>query len=391
MNNIINIINKLLMPITNNEKIINFIINSQDTKLEITNLEDMEDLINKDFEILTGCKIYNKSNLLKEIDDNFNDNINNFSNLLNCIKKNILKNIIVEIDFNTIFRTNLDFSLIFTDNDVNILYKNKRINDITMLNDISKDLIETKKDYLPCINKLYIDTIIVIIKSFINKNLLVKYNCLNIPLPYWNLFEIKCKKCKEIIQNNDEYYTNIIRGKKYEINEEIKPLELQEVPKPIKLSHKNNIADDHYRMEVLSYLNDTEVINFLTNMEKLDKLENAGNKKSIEYINNYIDKITGYIHINNEILKLYYVYKIFNIILLFSYNNTNTISDTIKQFISKLLNNIPNELYIIKTAELKLYDILFELSNKIAQLITTPYNNINITPHYIQNNNIDSW
>jgi hypothetical protein len=85
-------------------------------------------------EDLTGYKLFNKSELCKQLIEIPNEN------LLLETKNLICKNVIMQIDFNTIFRSKLNFTFIFKDNIV-ILYKNKQV-DATNILDIKIDLIQ---------------------------------------------------------------------------------------------------------------------------------------------------------------------------------------------------------------------------------------------------------
>ena len=156
--------------------------------------ESVENLVLNYIEDATGCTIFNKSNMLLELktllDNQPNDLIKELSNIIN-------KNIIPQINFEKLFKSDLEFTFVFNQDEIVILYKNKKV-ELNSLNDIKKDLLENKSNYLPVITELFIENIGNIIEKLIKKDMSVKYYLINIPIPYWKLFEIKSLHFKEV-------------------------------------------------------------------------------------------------------------------------------------------------------------------------------------------------
>ena len=138
---------------------------------------------------------------------------------------------------------------------------------------------------------------------------------MDIPEPYWKLFEIKCKKANKYLDNSQDeykYLDKVISGKIYE--KEVAPavqIQQQDAEDPelklilmqiaefekkeLEKSSANNKLtpqekkeqDDHHKMEIMSYLNDNEVMVFL---DKLDKAEQA-EKDPAYNENSYVNKV----------------------------------------------------------------------------------------------------
>ena len=111
--------------------------------------EDIENLVLNLIEKSTGCTIFNKSNLLSEIKNNFE---NHQEDLLKIISNIINKNLIPQINFDSMFKLDLNFTLVFNQDEIIILYKNKKV-ELKSIIDIKKDLLENKSNYLPIITE----------------------------------------------------------------------------------------------------------------------------------------------------------------------------------------------------------------------------------------------
>jgi hypothetical protein len=284
------------MESNNAIQLINFITGkSAGTDVQL-NFEQVKTLIDM-IESKTGCKVYNKVKLLEELTEKVDQDA---TKIKDYTKEVITKNLVPEVSFNNLFKSNLDFTLVFNNDDVNILYKNKKV-ELKDLVSIKEDLLENKLKHLPEITELFVDNVIKVIGKFMNKDPSVKYHCVNIPEPYWKLFEIKCKKANKQFDNNQEEYKHldkVITGKIYE--KEIPPavqIQQQDTEDP-ELKHilmqiaefekkeqektvsnqkitpqQKKDLDDQHKMEIMSYLNDEEVMIFLSKLEQSDQLE----------------------------------------------------------------------------------------------------------------------
>lgn len=286
-------------------------------------------------ELKTRMKLYNIDNLLNEI------NIDKSHQTIEMISKIIRKNMVYETDFKDIFKSNLELSLIFIQNKPIILYKNKKIvcvGDNTTLLDIENVISELKKsDRLPEISELYIDNIMRILNKFINMDLSVKYYCTNIPIPIWHLFMHCCKSVPQQLDNYN-YINDIVSGKLYK--KDINPIIYDDI--------KEDIVDEkdlQYRMEIMVYLDDTDVTLFLDIINTLD------NDPPINCITSYLTKLLDYINKSkNQLFRIYFINKILKYVM------------TIEQFlikhhhlrnvIDKKINELYDSLYIIQSAEL---------------------------------------
>lgn len=389
---------------SNYEQLTRIIVNLTNDVNNQINLDIILQVIDK-IEELTGCKLFNKDYLTNELVELSHDN------LLNEAKKIIMKNLIPQVDFNTLFKSNLDFIIIFKDDDINILYKNKCIND-NNLSEIKSDLLKNKLNNLPPITELYVNNILDVITKFINKDVSVKYYCTNIPAPYWKLFEIKCKKL--ILNDNATNISDkcnelekIISGKYYKpdkiqvINqtqddEELKAVLMQieeyenkdkKINTVILSDQDKKILDDIYRMEVMSYLDDNDIMLFLNTLEIIDTFDKAPLYQDIPYINKYIKTlIEATSNISNKIAKFYYVYKLYNFINIVPEFISN--HDNLRNSVVSKINEFNDELYIIQTAGIKLYDELLSVINKTKEMITNieKIKNPNYVPIWKDNN-----
>jgi hypothetical protein len=334
--------------------------------------EDIENLVLNFIEKSTGCTIFNKSNLLSEIKNNFE---NHQEDLLKIISNIINKNLIPQINFDSMFKLDLNFTLVFNQDEIIILYKNKKV-ELKSIIDIKKDLLENKSNYLPIITELFINNIGNIIEKLIKKDLTVKYHLIDIPTPYWKLFEIKSKRInKKIIF--DQNLEDIISGKNYllKINEDSEPddelkavlMQIEEYEK--NASNNNNLTDVQkqeqdilYRMEVMSYLNDDEMNYFLETLEHIDDQEkniDLTNNKSITLL--FGEMLNVVTNTSNKMIKYYGVYRLFTFLL----KNENFL----------LINDIFRKIAYKKAIELLTYDIVIiqstglEISKELTDVL----------------------
>jgi hypothetical protein len=286
-------------------------------------------------ELKTRMKLYNIDNLLNEI------NIDKSHQTIEMISKIIRKNMVYETDLKDIFKSNLELSLIFIQNKPIILYKNKKIvcvRDNTTLLDIENVISELKKsDRLPEISELYIDNIMRILNKFINMDLSVKYYCTNIPIPIWHLFMHCCKSVPQQLDNYN-YINDIVSGKLYK--KDINPIIYDDI--------KEDIVDEkdlQYRMEIMVYLDDTDVTLFLDIINTLD------NDPPINCITSYLTKLLDYINKSkNQLFRIYFINKILKYVMtieqfLIKHHNLRNVID-------KKINELYDSLYIIQSAEL---------------------------------------
>lgn len=305
--------------------ITNYLLNNTNICPEI-NIDQATEYINATFEVHTGCKLYNKNDIINDIMTNTNNDLTNI--MINHIKANYIS----EISYNNLF-DKYNLSLIFRNDDIIILHNNKKI----ILDDFKEIVMN---DYqLPICPKLYTDNIMTIINKFINKDITVKYNCINIPLPYLNLFEIKCKKINE--HQDISYYENIINKKQ-----------------TTKIEIKNNYnlsIDMIHRTEVMEYLDDETAINdFLCDLSIIDDIiHNNDNKDSciIADIKQVLKMISN---IEIIIVKFYFVNWLLKICIQhidLLINNTN-----LKEIMLNKNEYIKEKLHIIQSCGLSLVD-----------------------------------
>jgi hypothetical protein len=363
---------------------------------ESLTIEQIDMIVNNLLEKKTGLTIYNKPFLMtyiqKKIEEIKKTDESLQPNIVELSYEEIIKNIIPEIKFATLFKSNLDFSLVFDSDDVIILYQGKRI-EIDDLNNISKDLIENKVTYLPEISEIYVENIIKSLELFMKKDLTVKYHCVDIPQPYWNLFEIKCNKTNPLCKNNMSKYleiNKIISGDYYkepkhvQVTNQSDDPELQDILKQIKdfeenEKHKNIIKtslsneyleanDGQYRMEIMSYLNDEQLMYFLDIMEKIDtSAKNISNSDDNEIINHIKLILSSNEKANNKMLSSYIVYTVFKFIL--KCGEFISKHDKLRQTITFKINDLSNELIIVKTAGLQFSDAIEQVIQSTRVLI----------------------
>ena len=340
------------------------------TNEQTASFDKIIDIIMNKFEDATRCKLYNKSEIIKEIKTKFEADK---SNLMSASSEAINKNIIPEISFSTMFKSNLDFTLVFKEDNIIILYKNKNV-ELENLVDIKSDLLVNKLECFPAITKLYVDNIITVITKLINKDISVKYNLVDFPTPYWNLFEIKCNKASSNISKQlekCEYLENIITGKLYnqikepDTNSEFKAILMQieelENKDTLDKNYENvkktlsdkdlKERDNNHRMEILAYLNDNEVTYFLDKLEYLDELDKTLSTTDNDNIINYIRILLESVSCtSNKMIRYYIVNKIFTFIMKIKdfLINHKKFRDTICNKIIELQDDI----YIIQTAGL---------------------------------------
>ncbi len=378
-------------------------------------------IVNSQIESSTGCKLYNKDKLLEEIRTKLE---NEPEKIIEHTTSTILKNLVPEIKFETLFKSNLEFTLVFNQDDIIILYKNKQV-EIGKLEEIKKDLLETKVNYIPVISELYVNNLIKVIDKLIKKDISVKYNLVNFPQPYWNLFEIKCKKSNKDYTSVLSEYTNIekiISGRIYESDvdnnkldvkimdqdsdEELKIIlmqieEFENHEKIMKMAQLNvpNLSnnskqltekemkdlDNHYRMEIMSYLNDMEMIFMLDKMEHIDNFDkDSGSNLDV---NKYVNELQLTIQSSqNKMIKYYFAEKLLNYIC--SNDNIIKSNDNMRIVITNQINELSEELYIVQTAGLQFSIQLVETFNKSKALIDTIEKQKN--PAYVSKWSVDS-
>jgi hypothetical protein len=366
--------NQIIMTLLN--------LGNLDTDQINSNFEQIKQIIGDKLETTTGSKLFNKEHIIKEIQTSVEANE---EKLISASTESITKNLVSQITFNAMFKSNLDFTLVFKDDEIIILYKNKKV-EIKNLDEVKADLITNKLNHLPVITELYVNNIIGVIEKMINKDLSVKYHLIDIPTPYWNLYEIKCKKSNPNAVKNLEKYKhldNVISGKLYEPtnnssstvqimgqNEETDPelkailMQIEEFEKKEAMDKnfkvtKNSLnskekkdQDNHYRMEIMSYLNDNEIIYFLEKMEQLDKIETTLQSTVNKDITNYIKVILDSIGSSpNKMIRYYLVNKMFNFIMqIKQFLETN---QNFRVIVYKKINELQDDLYIIQTAGLQ--------------------------------------
>ncbi len=371
------------------------------------NLDMVLQVIDK-IEMFTGCKLYNKDQLTNQLVELTEEDFTTGA------KQAIWKNLIPQVDFNTVFKSNMEFTLVFNQDDVVVLYKNKPVSS-NSLEQIKQDLISNNFNFPP-ITELYVDNICQVISKFINKDISVQYYCANIPLPYWKLFEIKCKKSnggisQEIRTKCDEL-EKIVTGQYFKSvkpnvqvtgqapsadDDELKAVLMQieeyESKGKSSSSSSSNVSnfanltdnekkalDDIYRMEVMSYLNDNEIMQFLDAIEKIDAFDKESKFNDKQFITTYFKLLidsTG--AIGNKIAKFYYVYKVYCLI-----NNASAFieqHETMRTAVANKINEFTEELYILQSAELKLYNGVVSTMEKTKELIDTIGKKAN--PNYV--------
>ena len=333
------------------------------------NKMNIDTMVKTEIEEYTGVTLYNKENLLQEIE-------NLESKDLNSISKIIRKNMIVQITFEKIFKSNLELSLIFDKTYPIIIYKNKRVK-LEDMQYIKKDLLETKLDSMPKNNKLFLDTLICILEYIIKKDSILTYYCIMIPMPWLSLLKINFTKNDSY---NNKYIDDIINGKHYIVSDPLNKdiinkieeesddiLNILNMISKYENTYKsdNKDIDDMYRMEVISYLNDNEVSIFLDKLEDYDKFTNL-NLNEIDMIKKLLDLST---FSSNKIIKFYFFNKLFKYIITIEkfISQNNNFRDTV---LSKI-NSITEDMYIIESAGLSLSNDLINTLMQTREFITT--------------------
>jgi hypothetical protein len=298
----------------------------------------------------TGCKIFNKDIILKTLHKETNFEIEN-------VKKHILQNLVEQLSFNAIFKSRLELDIIFKYDDVNILYKNTKV-ELDKLNSIKEDLLKNKLEFLPKLATVFVDNVMIVIKKLITKDLSLKYFCRDIPYPYWKLFEIKCLK-----YNKDAYnvyskyihYDDIMSGKIY--LEKKEDPELNYIIKQIK---DESQIDETYRLEVMTYLEDDETDFFINTIEKLDSIEKTNDIAYIKILLGFIDQC------NNKMIKIYFLHSIIKAVI----QNTDLLSNkNFRDIISKKIFEFQKDLEIFVAAELSLTNDLFVVFKQLQTII----------------------
>jgi hypothetical protein len=341
--------------------------------------EGVENLVLNYIEDTTGCTLFNKSNMLLELktlfDNQPNDLIKELSSIIN-------KNIIPQINFEKLFKSDLDFTFVFNQDEIVIFYQNKKV-ELNSINDIKKNLLENKLKSLPVITELFIENIGNIIEKLIKKDMSVKYYLINIPVPYWKLFEIKSKRIskKTIFDQNLE---DIISGKKYQVkpkensesDDELKAALIQIEEYEKNASNKNNLSDSQkqerdslYRMEVMSYLNDDEMDYFLEIVENIDNLINNIDFKINKSISNLISNLLNIVaESSNTMIKYYVVYKMFSNLL--ECEDSLLVNDTFRNVVYKKANDLlKTEKIFIQSSELELLKEMNTILHKNIDMI----------------------
>lgn len=280
----------------------------------------IKDIIN-DFENLTGTKLYNKSKIIKDIKKNKDT-------LIDYSIKVINENTIGKITYASLFKSNLGFTLFFREDNIVVMYNNKKINQNDFTN-IVKELILNHSSKFPIVYDYYIDNILVVIEKLINKDVSVIYNMTDIPVHIWNLFEIKCSKINysEQIEKCKKIY-NTVSGQNYKQN--------------IKESQCNKELDPFYRVEILSCLNEYDTDIFLKKLEDIDKIPSDDSELDNYHIDIYIVKLLKIINeTSNQMIKYYILNKLFNFyIKVKDFSTTNKFIVNISQKIQEIQKDI---------------------------------------------------
>ena len=305
------------------------------------NIDLIKNIINVDIEYKTGCKLYNKNNIIELFIDNNN---------IELLKKNIVLNLIPEIDFNYLFKSSCGLGLVFKNDNVLLYHNNTQIYEKDIKDYVYKNIITTYEH-----PELFMETIVTILEKFVKKDLSVKYNCLNIPLPYWKLFEIKC------IRNNPDAMSIY---SKYSIHEDIVSGNIYKITSVIDnhININEDIETDNYiRMEVFSYLGDEELDHFLNSLERYEKC-----RSSYEELINVLIEIIN--NSENKMIKFYYINKFFKIIpMCLSIIANSNINDNITSILNEFLENI----YIVQSAGLKLSDEIIMSYTHVKDYLNT--------------------
>ena len=299
----------------------NFVINlikDNNEELVVNNRFDriLDILESSKLEEQFGCTIFNKEYLVQELNEAI---IKLKIEKISIIKQMITKNILIQIDFNTIFKSVLNFSLVFINHNnlykPTVLYDNKKIDFNSVKDDLMKN--ETKLSIFPKFKELYMHTLLLCIQKFINGDQTVKFYCTNIPNTYWLLLTNYFKKNynTQMISDITTKHVGIeaiINGIYYKEKYLEREMEENIISKIVlnkvfinKLFLNKLFPEEEYntyKIEVLSYLNDNQVEYFLNNNEELTNIND---------INEYYKKLQTIIsECSNIIMKLYYINKL---------------------------------------------------------------------------------
>jgi hypothetical protein len=303
------------------------------------NFDELTHIILEKLEKTTGCKLYNKDSIIKELETSIKtDELK----LMDVASNLIDININPEISYDTMFSPLLDFTFNFCNDEVMVFYKNKKV-ELKDLESIQKDLLTNQANKLPPIVDLYVENIIMVAKKLINKDITVKYNLINIPKPYWKLYEIKCKKSGvNMSKQLDEYrfLETIMDGTYYAsklpsdqtsgsacstetvdpelaaILMEIEEFEKKELPQTL-TDKESKELENHYQIEIMSYLNDDDLISFFEIIETIKKEWLIVNQNSKPELDKYMLILFDLISkSNNKMINFYIVDKLLSTVLL---------------------------------------------------------------------------
>jgi hypothetical protein len=330
-----------------------------------------------------GFKLYNKDKLLEKYsllddiksDDIKSDDIKSDDIKSDDIKSELNNNLLVEIDFNTLFKGCLDLSFIFRNDDIIIMHQNKIIN-MEYLVELKTILLKQLRllgiyNYDIEILDIIVNNIIDVISKFITKDITVKYHCVNIPIPYWKLFEIKALKAQsKPIIDIEKYkkFDNIISGKNMShesleqiLNQLANPPHLERI---FFINDEDKLSDDYYCLEVMTYLNDAQTILFCEYIEHVKHLitELANNNIDDTFLLNIIYHIIE--STDNKIIQFYFLNRLLKYMTL----NKLIIDVLLKQNITDLINNIFHHLPVIQSTGFMLADNILLTYQKYQEL-----------------------
>jgi hypothetical protein len=266
------------------------------------NIQHLTECIDTILEKQTFSKLYNKEVLIKKISET-----NNMKEICDEIKKNLFP----QLPYSEF--KNMGFSIVFINDMINILHNNMRVD--------SSNVDEFKLSD----SEYVVDNIKNIIDMLYRLDISVQYYCIDIPQPYLALIKLKSKT-----KSNFDYLTSIVNGSIYKSNK------VDTVQKPVE---NIDVVDEHYRLEVMSHLDDNQMIVFSNTLDKINELEKNNNYKDKEIIIKYIKNMLDFSTENkNKVAKIYIANKIFKYILnikQFLIGNMgfrNTVSNKIKEF-----------------------------------------------------------
>jgi hypothetical protein len=326
--------------------ILTTIINNDISEFISNDLSDIIiDYINNVYETKNNCKLYNKTNIINEIKNQEKISFDFIKNLL-------LENSICQIEYNNIFNSDLQLNWFFNKDDIKLFFQNKIIN-INELSNI-RTLLENNEIKYQGNKEIYIELIMSILELLLNKNPNLKYHCTEFPIPYQKLFDIKSQKLGFPINPN---YNIIINGNNFKTNDDLQIIESLDGNTSNSLSPKSLAElDNYHRMEVMSYLNDDQVIKFLELTDKIDTTDKEKPKyNDSSYVVNYIRIIIeNFKNIDNKIVKFYLFNKLFKIVL----NNFNFMKqhNIFRKIISDKIIEVYKDIEIINSTGTTLAD-----------------------------------